>query len=443
MGKILIKNGTVVTLGDENKILKNASVVINNDKVEKIIPAGESIVGDFEQIIDAKNKLVMPGFICAHMHYYSSFARGLGKANPSKNFPEVLENLWWRLDKKLSLDDTYYSAMVANVDAIKHGTTTLIDHHASPNAVIGSLNKLAQATKDCGLRTSLCYELSDRDGKKISDEGIKENIDFIERTQKEKDDSLHALFGMHASFTIEEDTMKKAAELALSKNAGFHIHCAEDISDQEVTQKKFGKRVVERLNHYGMLGKNTILVHCVHVNDKERDLIKNSDTIVVHNPQSNMNNAVGVMDLLDFSKRGILVGLGTDAMTVNMREELRACMWIHKLTNKNPSVGFMETVNTLTVNNRKIAKRFWPNMGLGEIKVGGKADIILIDYLTPTEFSENTFLGHLVFGIPHAIVDTTIANGKVLMKNKVLTNLDEEAIYKKSEELSKALWNRF
>lgn len=437
---ILIQNATVVTLGEVNRVLKNHSVLVEGSTIKRILPDKEAQTLKAAKKINAHGKILMPGWINAHMHYYSSFARGLGKAAPSKNFPEILNNLWWRLDKKLSLEDCYYSTMVANILAIKHGTTTLIDHHASPFAARGSLNEVAKAVIDTGLRASLCYELSDRDGEEIAQDGIDENLDFI---KQKKSSQLHAMFGMHASFTISDKTLKKACELAHANRAGIHIHCAEDISDQNETIKMCGKRVVERLHDVGALGKNSICAHAIHISEKEMDLLSKSETMVVHNPQSNMNNSVGVANIFELLKRNILVGLGTDAMTTNMLEELRASMWVHHLNSKDPSVGFMETTGLLVHGNRKITKRLFGEMGIGEVKEGGVADIILVDYHTPTEFSDETFLGHLVFGISQERVDTTIASGKVLMEDKKLTMIDEESVMAKALECSKKLWSRF
>lgn len=440
MSSILIKNGTVVTLGENNQVLAGHDLLIENDRIKKI---GKNLNDKADKVINAHGKLVMPGFINAHMHFYSTMVRGLGKAAPSKNFTEVLNNLWWRLDKKLSLDDCYYSTIVPLFDAIRKGTTTLIDHHASPFAALGSLDQVAKAGKEAGIRISTCYELSDRDGEKIAQEGIDENINFIKKCKKNKDDMVHGTFGLHASFTIGDKTLEKAVEAAKAVGTGFHVHTAEDIADQIETEKMTGMRVVERFNKFGILGKDTICAHCIHLTDHEMDLLKQTNTMVVHNPQSNMNNAVGVADIFKMQEKGILVGLGTDAMTVNMMEELRAAHWIHKLWRKDPCAGFMECINMIAINNAKIAERFFPGTGVGVLKEGNKADVILIDYYPPTELSNNTFYGHLIFGIPHATVDTTICNGKVLMENKVIKHLDEEMIAAKSRELAAKLWERF
>jgi len=439
---LLIKGGIIVTLGDDNKVLRGHAVLCEDGRIKKIAKAS-SFKGKYKKVIDASGKVVMPGFINAHMHFYSTMVRGLGKAKPSKDFAEVLENLWWRLDKKLSLDDSYYSAILPLIDAVKRGTTTLIDHHASPFAARGSLDRIAEAVKLSGLRASLCYELSDRDGEKIAQDGIAENVAFIERCMKEKGGKLKALFGLHASFTIGDKTLEKASRIGRGLGAGFHVHTAEAKSDQDYNLKHFGLRVVERLHKFGILGPKTIAAHCVHVNEHEMDLLERTGTAVVHNPQSNMNNAVGVADILKMFHKGILVGLGTDAMTVNMMEEVRVALWAQHLSHDNPNCGFVEAFTSLLFNNAKIANRYW-DVPVGALKEGWAADVILIDYHPPTPFDEGTFLGHFGFGLAQSFVDTTIAGGKVLMEGKKLKiGVDEEEVAAKSMELARKLWERF
>lgn len=439
---LCIKNGIVVTLGENNKVLYGHAVLCRGDRIERIAPQ-KTLQGKYDRVIDATGQVVLPGFINSHMHFYSTLVRGLGKAAPAKDFPEVLKHLWWRLDKKLTLEDCYYSALVALIDAVKHGTTTLIDHHASPGTVRGSLDAIARAVKQVGLRSSLCYELSDRDGPQVAREGIEENVSFIQRCQKEQDDQLRALFGLHASFTISDKTLEKAAEAGSSLGTGFHVHTAEAESDQRYNQKHFKMRAVERFHKFGILGPRSIAVHCVHVNDYEMDLLAETGTAVAHNPQSNMNNAVGVADIIKMTRKGVLVGLGTDAMTTNMLEEVRAALWAQHLLHRNPSVGFLEALTTMSRNNAIIANRYWDGR-LGSLKEGNYADIVLVDYHPPTPFDKNTFLGHLCFGLSQSAVNTAIASGKVLMENKRLQlNLDESEIAARARELAKKLWARF
>ncbi|MDD5630206.1 MAG: amidohydrolase family protein, partial [Elusimicrobia bacterium] len=307
----------------------------------------------------------------------------------------------------------------------------------------GSLDRIAQAVKETGLRASLCYELSDRDGAKVAQDGIDENVAFIKRCAKEKDPQLKALFGLHASFTIKDATLEKASAAGRELGAGFHVHTAEAKSDQDYNINNFNMRVVQRLHKFGILGPKTIAAHCVHVDEDEMNLLRDTGTAVAHNPQSNMNNAVGVADIIKMCQKGILVGLGTDAMTVNMLEEVRAALWAQHLKHGNPSCGFMEALGTLMFNNAKIANRYWdPKVGV--LQEGYAADVILMDYWPPTPFDENTFLGHLGFGLAQSFVDTTICGGKVLMEAKKLKiGVDEAEAAAKALELSRKLWARF
>jgi len=440
MTRVLIKNGTIVTLEEPNRILAGHALLIEDGLIKAVFP--QKFARNIRaRMIDASGKVVMPGFINAHMHFYSSFARGLTRSGPSGSFPEVLRNLWWRLDRSLTLDDCYYSTLTAGLEAIRHGTTTIFDHHSSPHAIKGSLGKIAKAIRLLGLRACLCYEVSDRDGEKAAREGIEENLRFLEECRRHDQNQLKALFGLHASFTLEEATLRRCAGEAEKLQAGFHIHCAEDSSDQETTQSRFGKRVVQRLHDHGLLGPKSLCAHAVHIDDSEWDLLAQSRTAVVHNPQSNMNNAVGTMDLLKALRKNVLVGLGTDAMTGNMREEMRSAIWAQRLSRRDPGAGFAEAAELLIKSNRRIAERHFQKVGL--LKEGWAADVVLIDYFPPTVMEQSNFYGHLVFGLAQATVDTTIVAGRVLMRNKRLGLVDEEQICRRSRKLSSALWKRF
>jgi putative selenium metabolism protein SsnA len=442
MPTLLIKNGTVVTLGENNRVIDDGAVLVDGARIKQIGRSND-FTGSYDKVIDAAGRIVLPGFINAHMHFYSTMVRGLGKVQPPADFVDILKKLWWRLDKQLMLDECYYSALIPLIDAVKKGTTTLIDHHASPFAVRGSLGRIADAVKEVGLRACLCYEISDRDGKEIAAQGIEENVAFIERCNSRDDDYLKALFGLHASFTISEATMEQAVRAAESLDTGFHLHVAEARSDEEHCLENFGMRVVERLDKACILGPKTIAVHCVHVNDTEMDLLASTDTSVVHNPQSNINNAVGVADIIGMNEKGIRVGLGTDGMTVNMLEELRQALWIHHLAKDDPAVGFMESMSALTINNAEIARRCW-GTGLGELREGCLADIVLMEYYPPTPLTKDTFLGHLGFGLAETSVGTTIVGGRVLMEDGELKiGIDEEAVAAESRKLAAGLWERF
>ncbi len=442
MSTLLIQNGTLATLGENNRILTDHSLLVENELIKKIAPTEEMRDQTADTVIDAKGQLVLPGFINAHTHFYSAFSRGLGKVPPSKNFVEVLENLWWRLDRLLTPEDCYYSALVSCIDAVKHGTTTLIDHHASEGHVRGTLELIEKAVLETGLRGSLCFELTDRDGPQVAQDGIDENVEFIRAKKRDQSSRIKALFGLHAAFTINNDTLEKAVAAARELDVGFHIHTAEDQADQDHSLKTHGIRVVERLHKFGVLGPQTICAHCIHVDEAEMDLLAETDTIGMHLPQSNLNNAVGVADVVKLIDKGILYGLGTDSMTNNLLEEARVALWAQHISKSNPSVGFMEVWNALLVNNSKILSRYWDE-NIGTLEEGSLADIVLMDYYPPTPFDENSFIGHMCFGVAHSSARTTIASGKVLMRDHQLIGIDEERIAARARELSQALWDRF
>lgn len=443
---LLIKNGTVITLGEKNKIIHNGAVLIEENIIKKIGKTSDfKDVDKAAEIIDAKGKLIMPGFINTHMHFYSTFARGIMPKQPAaENFVEILEKLWWSLDETLNEKDVYYSTIVPVINGIKRGTTTFFDHHESQSLQSGVMDIIEEPVREVGARACLSLGISDRYGK--GKEGINENIRFIEKINNHKkltrDELITAMFGLHALFTVNDASLNQAVAAAKSLGVGLHVHTAEDISDEIVNKDKYGKHVIQRLHDTGGLGKNTVAVHCVHLNDDEIDMLASTNTAVVHNPQSNMNNAVGVADVIKMLGRKITVGLGTDGMTSGMQDDVRVANILHKHNCKDPRVFFCESCSLLLENNAKIADRFFSRK-LGVLMEGAYADIILIDYLAPTPLNESTFFGHFLFGICEAAVNTTIVNGKVLVKEGKLLHIDEEKIFAESRKQADNFWKRF
>jgi len=439
---LLIVNGRIFTGGADFELLEGHGVLIEDGHVAKIAPLADLPARGVRRI-DARGKLVMPGLINAHMHFYSTLVRGLSKANPAHDFNGVLRNLWWRLDRKLTLEDTYSSALLMMLAAIRKGTTTLVDHHASPGAIPRSLEMIAKAGLETGLRIGLAYEVSDRDGPQAAAEGLAENADAARFCRERGGAHLRALVGLHASFTLSDETLARAAALAAELGVGCHIHCAEASSDQEDCLARYGIRVVERLRRAGILGPKTITAHAVHVDRAEIETLAETETMVVHNPQSNLNNAVGIADLTAMKAAGVLVGLGTDAMTVDMLEELRVAVWAQHFGRRDPAQGFTEATGALFSGNPAIAERVW-GLPLGRLREGAPADIILADYDPPTPLDAGSVLGHLVYGVSQSAVDTTISAGRVLMEGKrVKLNIDEERVAARGRELAAALWKRF
>lgn len=441
---MLIKNGTIVTFDVENTIIENGAVYIKDNIIKDV---GESsrleIKYKEEDSLDAKGKIVMPGLICSHYHAYSALARGMIlDGEPASNFIEVLRRVWWRLDKKLTLEDVYYSGLVSAIDAVKNGTTTLIDHHASPYACTGSLEKLSKAFSKVGVRGNYCYEVSERDGMDIAKEGLLENYSFIKKCKDNKNDLITGSFGLHASFTVSDETLKEAVSMRDELDCGFHVHVSEGNMDEELSQYNYGKSVVKRLENMKVLGEKTIAVHGVNIGKEDVDILKKTNSIVVHNPESNMNNAVGIPPILDMLDKDILVGLGTDGFTGNMFREIDNLYVVHKLIKGDPRVmSVPETIKIAINNNGEIVKRLFGKPA-GVVEEGAFADLIVLDYNSPTPFNSSNAGGHLIFGMNSNNVISTIINGKIVMQDRKLVNIDEETVMKKSREVSKNLWNR-
>ncbi|MBM2847447.1 MAG: hypothetical protein HW418_389, partial [Anaerolineales bacterium] len=307
---MLITNATLVTWGNPNQILENHALYVEGDRIADLGPAADlrAKYPDADaQRLDAR--------ICAHTHFYGAFARGMAiPGDPPKDFPEILERLWWKLDKALTPDDVRYSALVCLVDAVKHGTTTLIDHHASPNAIDGSLDVIAEAVLQSGLRACLCYEVTDRDGPERTKAGIAENVRFIYKARRDKNPYLAATFGLHASLTLSDKTLE-ACRVEAPGETGFHIHVAEHEADEYDSLKKSGTRVVDRLEKFGILSPRTITAHCIHIDYREAERLKETGTWVTHQPRSNMNNAVGAADVEGLMRLCVKVCLGNDGFS--------------------------------------------------------------------------------------------------------------------------------
>ena len=439
---ILIGNGKLLTRDDDNTFIEDGCVCIDANIIFDL-GTTEQMKKKYKdaEFVDAKKGLIMPGMINTHHHIYSAFARGLSiKGNNPKSFLDILSGMWWKIDRLLTLEDTEYSAYSTYLDCIRNGVTTVFDHHASYGSISGSLFQISGVAKKLGIRTSLCYEVSDRDGEEKMRQAVKENVEFMKAAKNDSSDMQKGMMGLHASFTLSNKTLKYCAQ-NMPYDAGYHVHTAEGIDDVYDSLKKYNKRIVNRLFDFDILGSKTMAVHCIHINNGEMDILKETNTMVVHNPESNMGNAVGCTPVLEFVKKGLTLGLGTDGYTSDMLESMKVANILQKHHNCNPSVGWSEVPLMTFENNAKIANRFFEKP-LGVIQKGAYADIIVVEYDPLTPFNENNANSHILFGINGRCVTTTMINGKVLMKDREIIGVDTERIMAKSRELSNKLWNK-
>ncbi|TRZ64217.1 amidohydrolase [bacterium] len=395
--------------GNNGNILLRKSLNLNRSKKHKII--------------DCSGKFVTKSFVCGHHHIYSALSRGMPPPPKiPKNFFETLKYIWWNLDRKLDKEMIQASALITGMFAVKNGITFIIDHHSSPNSATDSLFIIAEALEKIGLSHSLCLELSNRDGRKALNNGIAETENYLKY-------NINALVGLHASFTVGDDLLKKAVLLSEKYNSGIHVHCAEDKIDQRITTLKTGKKVVNRFFNSGALNfSKTILAHCIHIDKEERKLLSKSKANIVINTESNMNNAVGTFTSKGLQER---IFLGTDGIHSDMLRSAKAAYFSGRLAE---NIEFEKPYNRL----RYVHKYLNSNRFTGD----GDNNLIILNYDSPTPVNKKNFLGHFYFGLESRHIESVISNGKLIVHNKTLTNIDEKEILEISYKTAQKLWKK-
>jgi cytosine/adenosine deaminase-related metal-dependent hydrolase len=374
------------------------------------------------EVIDCSGKIVTKSFAVGHHHAYSALARGMGAPKKSpENFLEILKYVWWTLDKCLDPEMIEASALVTALACAKAGSTFVIDHHASPSAVKGSLGIIAKAFKKVGVSHLLCYEISDRDGQQVAAEGLEETSSYLEHHQ--------GLVGLHASFTVSNNTLKQAVEMMNRFSTGIHIHVAEDLHDQDICLREHGKRVVQRLSDAGVLASpKTLLVHCLHLENYEREIICNSPAWVVENSESNLNNNVGYFDGACFGKN---IMLGTDGMHSDMLQSVKSAFFNGQR---------YDTINCASAYERfRNVHRY---LNENEFTGDGDNSLVVLDYDPPTPFNSDNFPGHFVFGIGSSHVRDVISGGRVIVRNRQVITVSEADIMSSARKQAERLWKK-
>lgn len=438
---ILLGEGTVITRDPANPIITRGAVVMDKGAIVEV-GAYDTLKSKYADatVVNAHGKLIMPGFINAHHHIYSALARGLSiPGNNPTNFNEILEGLWFFLDRHLKKEDVWASAVATYLACIENGVTSIFDHHASYGETEGSLSVIADVARQFGVRSCLCYEVSDRNGREEMEKAVAENVRFGKEAAKDPA-HLGAMFGLHASFTLSDDTLAYVREQNIDK-LGYHIHVAEGMADVDDSLAKYGVRTVERLYRQGILGYRTIAGHCIHVDAEEIKRLQETKTTVVHNPESNMGNAVGAPDILALYKAGVRLGLGTDGYTSDMLESYKVANCLVKHRSRLPNQGWTEIPTMLFDNNRDIAGDFL-NARVGILKAGAAADVIVMDYTAPTRLDATNINGHLLFGANGMNVITTISDGIVRMQDRQLVGMDKEKLMEEVRRVADGLWKR-
>jgi len=425
--RLALCGGTVVTSLDPVR-LAAADVVIAGDRIASVGPAPAGVARR-----DCSGALVLPGNVCAHHHLYSALSRGMPyHLDPPRNFLQILQRVWWRLDRALDESSVRLSALAGGLDALRAGTTTVIDHHASPNFIDGSLDVIADALAELGLRSVLCYEVTDRDGMARAAAGVAENQRFLARPRR----LARGMVGAHASFTLGGDTLQACAEAALAAGVGVHIHVAEDGADQQDAQARYGMSVIDRLGRAGLLGPGALLAHCVHVCGREIADIASAGAAVAHNARSNMNNRVGYSPL---AHGGARVALGTDGIGGDMITESQVAFFRATEAGATADPGWpLRRI----AEGARIAGRSFGEPAHGTIAPGAPADLTVLSYPSPAPLTAENLPGHWVFGLSAGQVRDVIVAGELVVADRHSTRVDEAEIAQHAAHEAKLLWAR-
>ncbi len=429
-----IKNINIFT--NDEKFIENGFVLFDENEIIALGKDDSNIGCDVE--IDGNGKLLIPGLINCHTHIYSTLSRGipLNPFNP-KSFTQILEQLWWKLDKKLLLEDISISSYIYAIESLKAGVTTVFDHNSSPYAIEGSLQKIFSGVNETGLRCCTCFEVSDRDGKSRAVDEIEENSSYIGKDSNMKS----IMMGLHASFTLSDKTLKRISSV---EDVPIHVHVAEGPEDEEMCKDKYGKRILERFKKFKLTRENSIYAHCIRINEKEMEIIKKTGGYIAINAQSNINNGVGISYWPKFMKYGIPVVIGNDGYGSNLSHDIRFFVLTpHEKKGKSTVSSAFDLKNTLFINNYSLAEKMF-GVKLGKIKKGYKADFSLVEYDSPTPINFENFINHFFFGvIENFNVKDVFISGKKVLSGGVPVSVNSDELYSESRKISKKLWERF
>ncbi|PSV47489.1 putative aminohydrolase SsnA [Photobacterium indicum] len=434
---LLLKNATAVQF--EPAFIKEGVDIAIDGSTIKEVGANLSMKYPDAIVKEMHGKLVMPGLVCSHNHFYSGLARGvMADIKPSPDFISILKNLWWRMDRALDEEAVYYSGLICSLEAIKSGCTSVIDHHASPNYIGGSLSTLRKGFIKAGLRGMTCFETTDRNGgMKEMMAGVEENIAFAQLIDRAKEEGtepylVEAHIGAHAPFTVTNDGLAMMAEAVQATGRGIHVHVAEDRYDVTHSHHHYGQDIVERLDSFGLINEKTLLAHGLFLSDRDIDILNAKDGFLVHNARSNMNNNVGYNNKLTRFKN---VALGTDGIGADMLEELKFSFFKHR--DAGGPLWPDSFMKNLWNGNEILARNFGAKFG--RLEAGNKADLTILDYTSPTPFVADNLAGHVAFGMNAGNVNSVMVEGRFVYEDRAFP-FDIAPIYAEASKVAERLW---
>ena len=426
----------------KGNVFENGCIFLSGSKIaavgreEDVFPLIPRNKNELE-LIDTHGKVIFPALINTHHHFFSAYIRGLSPKGNVSSFEEKLDKLWWPLDKALDNESLQIAALISIMESIESGVTTIFDHHSSPSCIKNSLDIIAGAVKKSGINAVLCHEISDRNGKEKFMEALEENLNFIEKHDDHK--NIRGTLGLHANFTLSENSLKTIAREFDPEN-GIHVHVGESHSDLNFAKEIGYDGVVDRLNKFKLISDKSILAHGLHLSEIDLNILEKSHSLLVHNPESNANNNLGILDLHN-SKR-LNIGLGTDGINSNMIQTMQSAFLLHRQNGVDENILYEKLPGFVFGHNVAFAQKFFDRK-LGVLEKGASADVVIFDYVPYTPFHENNFNRHLIFGMHDKKADTVISDGKIIYQNGSFISLDKDLILEQATEIAKKVWENY
>ncbi len=414
-------------------------LTVEDGKITEIV---ERKFPDFRKVnnaggsIDAGGRVLTVPLVNFHDHIYSRLAKGLPLHGDFGNFQNILKNLWWKLDLALDLETVKASAQMAALESIRNGVTYIFDHHASPSATANSLKTISGVLNNFNLRGVLCFETSDRNGKDKTTEAFIENFNFY---KNHTDENIKSMLGLHASFTLDDESLATAEKYLQEYDWAIHIHLCEDVSDRTISREIGNDFPVQRLNKFNLLNSKSILAHGIYLTETDYKIIKEKGSALVYNIDSNLNNSVGLPTYANVPE-SIPIIIGTDGMHANIARSLKQLFLIYRYQNNSFDDSF-EFFIKVYFDQLKFIRQYFPDFT--NLQEGSRADFVIWDYVPPTPFSAENFWGHFIYGILERIPKTVVQNGTVLLNDFQLQLKNEPEILKNIFTQGQKLFNKF
>ncbi len=435
MPDLLVKCMAVLTMDGEEDIIRDGEIAVRGDKIYHVGQAG-STPGDFqpERVLEYPGMVAMPGFVNCHTHAAMTLLRGYADDLPLMQW---LREKIWPLEEHLTPEDIYYGTLLCCAEMIRGGTTTFADMYFA-------MEQVAQAVDESGMRAVLSRGMIGLGPN--ADKAMEESRAFIARWQGGAGGRVTTMFGPHAPYTCPPEYLQKVMSAAQELGVGIHIHLAETAGEVREIKEKYGKSPVALMEEIGLfaLGLPVLAAHCVHLDDNDVAILARRRVGIAHNPQSNMKLASGVAPVSRLLEAGAVVGLGTDGAASNnnldMLEEMRAAALLQKVHTGDATA--LPAYTALRMATAEGARVLGLGDRIGRIKPGLQADIILLDMRQPHLYPLFDLYAHVAYAAASSDVHTVIIDGKVVMENRRILTLDEEAVLDQAQRAAEALLRR-